>query len=234
MIVCCRCDVAAVNVSGHNALDIARYWNHVKCASFLEKTLCNVVPNQSANYFSLNPLFCASDLRRNSSWVSSAMTRETSKFIIFSSNLQPLLTTGDGRTVRLVVLDRVHLARQLDKNPLAVFLGLEDSSPESHAWFAVRLSDGDDVEFRKSSADYFPEAFPRSRDVLLLEKPHAGVFAGAHSVMQWLDRNKFCSTCSSAMSITDGGHKLVCDNLHCRCRKGNIDGSGVICFVKSF
>ena len=216
-----RCDVNIMNASGQTALDIASFWNHTDSAAFLQKHSTSSPYDQAVNYYSQNPLYRASDLRKNTEWLDTAMRKETTKFIIFSSEVRPFLTKGEGNKLKLATMSYAQLCTHLAKKLDVVFLGLETWDPHSSAWFAVKLPEGEENWCKERNADgYFAELFPRGRDVMMLEDTQAGLFAEAHSVLQWLDRYQFCPTCGSSTKIVDGGYKRVCDDKDCRSHKG--------------
>ncbi|XP_076465034.1 NAD-capped RNA hydrolase NUDT12-like isoform X2 [Babylonia areolata] len=215
------CDVNIMNASGQTALDIASFWNHTDSATYLQKHSTHSPFDQAVNYYSQNPLYRASDLRKNSEWLEDAMRKDSTKFVIFSSDLRPLFTKGEGKKLKLVTLTYAQLSACLAKKPEVVFLGLETWDPHSSAWFAVRLPAGDEGLCKECQPQgYFAELFPRSRDVMMLEEAQAGIFAEANSLMQWLDRYRFCATCGSSTRIADGGYKRVCDDKECRSHQG--------------
>ena len=206
-----------MNASGQTALDIASFWNHADCAAFLQKHSTSSPYDLAVNYYSQNPLYRASDLRKNTEWLDAATKKETTKFVIFSSDLCPFLTRGEGKKLKFATLNYSQI-----KKPDIVFLGLETWDPHSSAWFAVKLPEGEESWCKEHNSDgYFAELFPRGTDVMMLENTQAGLFAEAHSVLQWLDRYRFCPTCGSSTKTTDGGYKRVCDDKECRSHKGS-------------
>jgi NAD+ diphosphatase len=211
-----------MNASGQTALDIASFWNHDESAAFLRKHSTASPFDQAVNYYSQNPLYRASDMRKNAEWLASTAKKDSSKFIIFTVDLRPFLTKGGGKRLKLVVMSHGQLEAVMAQDPVVVFLGLETWDPHSSAWFAVKLPSGSDetVVQELSSDGYFAETFPRGRDLMMLEDTDAGLFAEANSVMQWLDRYQFCPTCGTSTKIVDGGYKRVCDNKDCRSHNG--------------
>lgn len=216
------CDVNIMNASGQTALDIASFWNHQDSAAFLRKHSIVSPVDQAVNYFSHNPLYRASDIRKNSAWLGSTIKQTGTKIAVFSSDIRPLLKKADGKKLQLALMSYVQLSAVIARNPVVVFLGLETWDPLSSAWFAVRLPGEADEAMCKelTPGSYFAETFPQGRDVLMLEDAHGGIFSEAHSVMHWLDRYQFCPTCGSSTKIADGGYKRVCDNKECRSHKG--------------
>lgn len=213
-------DVNVMNASGQTALDIASFWNHTDCAAFLQKhSICSPF-DQVHNYYSQNPLYRASDLRKNSEWLDSAVKKEATKFVVFSHDLKPFLVAEEGKKLKFGVLNYTNLSQILSKKPEVVFLGLETWDPHSSAWFAVKLPEGEENVCKGHNPEgYFAELFP-TRDVMMMEDTQAGLFAEAHSVLVWLDRYRFCPTCSSSTTIAEGGYKRVCNDKECRSHKG--------------
>ncbi|KAK7115340.1 NAD-capped RNA hydrolase NUDT12-like [Littorina saxatilis] len=215
------CDVNIMNASGQTALDIASFWNHTDSAAFLQKHSTHSPFDQAINYYSQNPLYRASELRKNAEWLEAAVQKENTKFVVFASDLRPFFIKGEGNRFRLAVMNHTQLSSCLAKKPDVVFLGLEAWDPHSSAWFALKLHDGEEDLCKEHNPNgYFAELFPRSRDVMMLEDTHAGIFAEAHSVLQWLDRYRFCPTCGTSTQIAEGGYKRVCDDKECRSLKG--------------
>lgn len=209
-----------MNSSGQTALDIASFWNHVESAAFLQQHSTQSPYDQAVNYFSQNPLYRASDLRKKTDWLENAMKKETSKFIAFSHDLKPYLLKLDGK-IKFAVFTYPDISSFLAKNPQLVFLGLETWDPHSSAWFAVKIPEGEETVCKEiNSEGYFSELFPSSRNILMMAETHAGLFAEAHSVLAWLDRYQFCPTCGSSTKVTEGGYKRVCDSVLCRSHKG--------------
>ncbi|KAK7496825.1 hypothetical protein BaRGS_00011805 [Batillaria attramentaria] len=214
------CDVNIMNASGQTALDIASFWNHTDCATFLQKHSTQSPYDQAVNYYSQNPLYRASDLRKDSAWLEAAMKKEATKFIVFSKDFRPLLMAGEGKKLKFATLTYSQLAHCLAKKPEVVFLGLETWDPHSSAWFAVKIPEGDEDACKEHHSEgYFAELFPR-RDVMMMEDTQAGLFAEAHSVLVWLDRYRFCPTCGSSTTIAEGGYKRVCNDKECRSHNG--------------
>ena len=217
-----RCDVNIMNASGQTALDIASFWNHTESVAYLREHSTQSPFDQAINYYSQNPLYRASDLRKNAEWLEAAMKKEGTKFVVFSSELKAFLTKGEGRQLKLATLTYPQLSSCLAKKPVTVFLGLETWDPHSSSWFAIRLLTDQEESLCKEliPGGYFAEPFPRGRDLMMIEDTQAGIFAEAHSVMHWLDRYRFCPTCGSSTKIADGGYKRVCDNKECRSHNG--------------
>ncbi|KAL8615929.1 hypothetical protein ACOMHN_034605 [Nucella lapillus] len=215
------CDVNLMNASGQTALDIASFWNHADSATYLQQHSKHSPFDQAINYYSQNPLYRASDLRKKPQWLEAAMQKDSTKFVIFSSDIRPFLIKGTGKKLKLVTMSYSQLSSCLAKTLQVVFLGLETWDPQSSAWFALSLpAEDEDMCKEGNPGGYFAEQFPRGRDVMMLEDMHAGIFAEAHSLLQWLDRYRFCATCGTSTKVADGGYKRVCDNKECRSHQG--------------
>ncbi|XP_025076758.1 peroxisomal NADH pyrophosphatase NUDT12-like isoform X2 [Pomacea canaliculata] len=215
------CDVNIMNSSGQTALDIASFWNHIDSAVYLQKHSTQSPYDLVSNYFSQNPLYRASDLRKNSEWLETVMKKESTKYVVFDADLSPFFIQGEENRFKFAVFTYSQLVSCLAIKAQVIFLGLETWDPHSSAWFAVRLPDQDNSVCKDSYPDgIFASLFPRGREVLRLEKTHAGLFAEANSVLTWLDRYKFCPTCGSSTQVVEGGYKQVCSNTQCRSRNG--------------
>ena len=90
-----RCDVNILNASGQSAHDIAKFWNHEDVAAILSKHSKESSIQEVRNYYSQNPLYRASDMRKDSEALEAAKNNPKSKFIIFSQQ-QPFLIRSDG------------------------------------------------------------------------------------------------------------------------------------------
>lgn len=88
------CDINSLNSSGQSALDIAVFWNHKAAASLLSLHQQEEQFDQLHNYYSLNPLYRASDVRKDTEALESAKRNSSTKYIIFS-NLQPFLLPSE-------------------------------------------------------------------------------------------------------------------------------------------
>lgn len=84
----------ALNVSGQTALDIAQFWCHKEAASILSQHRADHAFDQINNYYSLNPLYRASDMRKDPEALEKARQNSTTKFILFS-NRNPFLIRSE-------------------------------------------------------------------------------------------------------------------------------------------
>ncbi|XP_005094350.1 peroxisomal NADH pyrophosphatase NUDT12 isoform X2 [Aplysia californica] len=213
------CDVNCLNASGQTALEIARFWNHSEAASVLSQHKQGVEFDQIHNYFSLNPLYRASEMRKDTAGLQAAKNNMSTKFVLFSDQKPFLLRSEEpSRKYKFAVFNINQLGTELLERGTVIFLGLETWDPDSNAWFAVDIKE----ELSDIGPKFFPEGkyatpFPVT---MQMEPTQAGIFAEAHSVLCWLDKYKFCSTCGSATKIAEGGYKRVCQNWECSSNKG--------------
>ncbi|XP_021370899.1 peroxisomal NADH pyrophosphatase NUDT12-like isoform X2 [Mizuhopecten yessoensis] len=226
------CDINLVNKTGQTAEDIAVFWDQKKAANMLTDFIKKENPDkQLRNYFSLNNLDRMAENRKDKDWLQSRLKKETTRFIIFS-DLKPLVRLSGDATQRykytLVRLAYSDIEFLLKTNPLLVFLGVEsDESTKDNstvldeagqALFALDVTDTDESKFKTLVGE---AEFTTSYHVLMqLEPSDAGIFAEARSLLDWLDRYKFCATCGSATTVAEGGYKRICDNKSCRTNKG--------------
>ena len=84
-----------MNASGQTALDIAQFWNHTDVASLLSQHKENVLFDQTHNYYSVNPLYRASDVRKDASALQALQKNATSKFVLFEEQ-KPFLLPPKG------------------------------------------------------------------------------------------------------------------------------------------
>ncbi|CAG5116587.1 unnamed protein product, partial [Candidula unifasciata] len=213
------CDVDSLNASGQTAFDIAEFWNHKEAASLLSQHKQEEQFNQIHNYYSLNPLYRASDLRKDADALLAAKRNPSSKYILFS-NLQPFLLPPEDPKIKykfaLFSCDQLP-ASAIEKSRV-IFLGLETWDPDSNAWFALDLGN--------EATDLAKTLYPKGDFVapmpitMRMDSTHAGIFAEAHSILCWLDRYKFCPTCGSKNKVVEGGYKQICTDTDCRSHKG--------------
>ena len=85
-----------LNASGQSALDIARFWNHSKAASELSQHKVESSTQQINNYYSRNPLYRASDMRKDTAALEEAKNNVKSKFVLFSHQKPFLVKSDDG------------------------------------------------------------------------------------------------------------------------------------------
>lgn len=222
------CDVNLVNKTGQTAQDIALFWDQKNAADMLTDFIKKENPDkQLRNYFSLNNLDRMAEHRKDNSWLETKLKEETTKFIVFS-DLKPLVVSSSNSAKRykysLVRLAHKDVELELKSNSLLVFLGVEsfpkDCGAEDarQALFALDVTNTDETKF-KSLVDesVFIPGYPAS---MQLDPSDAGIFAEARSMLDWLDRYKFCATCGSSTKVTEGGYKRTCDNQSCRTNKG--------------
>ncbi|KAK3758634.1 hypothetical protein RRG08_019544 [Elysia crispata] len=213
------CDIQNMNASGQTALDIAQFWNHKEAASILSQHKENVLFDQTHNYYSLNPLYRASDLRKEESALQTLKKNATSKFILFEQQKPFLLPPeGDRRRYKFAVFSCDQLPSTLLDQGTVIFLGLETWDPTSSAWFAL--------DVKKNAAEMTTQLHPNGLFVtpfpatMQMEETHAGIFAEAHSILCWLERYRFCPTCGSRQKTVEGGYKQICINIDCSSHKG--------------
>ncbi|XP_061176524.1 NAD-capped RNA hydrolase NUDT12-like isoform X2 [Saccostrea echinata] len=214
------CDTNIVNKTGQTAQDIALFWDQDMAARLIESHTKEENPDQQLrNFFSLNLLDRASEKRKDKDWIQSKLNDETSQFLLLS-DLKPFVVPIKDKSskwrYRLSWVDHIQISSHLASDPVIIFLGVDRSS--SQALFAVDVSGMDESKFTAlQSESSFLVPFPGS---LQMEPSDAGIFAEARSMMDWLDRYKFCATCGSQTDITEGGHKRVCRNKDCKSNKG--------------
>ncbi|XP_059174609.1 NAD-capped RNA hydrolase NUDT12-like isoform X3 [Physella acuta] len=213
------CDVYSFNAAGQTALDIAHFWNHKDSLALLSQHQQNTEFNQVRHYYSQNPLYRASDVRKDEKLLEAAQMNKSAKFVLFSKLCPFLIATKEPKKqYKFAVFMLDQLPQEFKEQSTVIFLGLETFDPESSPWFAIELKD-----MSSSFANtHFPDgnfvpAFPTT---LQMRESDAGMFAEAHSILSWLDRYKYCPVCGSAQSITEGGYKQVCSNTDCLSHKG--------------
>ncbi|XP_013379488.1 peroxisomal NADH pyrophosphatase NUDT12 [Lingula anatina] len=237
-------DPSIMNSTGQTALDIASFWNHQDAAKVLkEKPETAKSSEQVINYFGHHILDRAADKRKNPQWISQAMKKSDSKYIIISE-LRPLtLTSGHlssgfmkGKGKKLCILSYEDISNFLDSKPTPplLFLGIEpilepaQGKPldrlgaEGIPWFAVDLT-GKFEDYDQAAKAFHPEAEFLSADfrsAMVLPETDAAIYAQARSLLDWHARYKFCSTCGSPTRMEESGYKRICENQDCSSLKG--------------
>ncbi|KAH9518336.1 Peroxisomal NADH pyrophosphatase nudt12 [Bulinus truncatus] len=212
------CDVNCLNASGQTALDIAQFWNHKEATAVLSQYQQQMEYDQLHNFYSLNPLYRASHVRKDAKALEAAKINKSAKYIIFS-NLQPYLIRSEDKKKKLRFAEFTcqQIPSDIREKSTVIFLGLETWDPESSPWFAMNL--GEDHSFiNKIYPDgQFVVPFPSTMQMV---PSHAGLFAESHSILCWLDRYKFCPSCGSKQTVAEGGYKQICQNSECSSHKG--------------
>ena len=82
--------------------------------------------------------------------------------------------------------------------------------------FAIGVTDEKEVSKINPNGSFL-QALPGA---MMLKPSDAGILAEARTMLDWLDRYKFCATCGSSTTVAEGGHKRVCNNEECKTNKG--------------
>lgn len=146
--------------------------------------------------------------------------RENSTQYIAFSELQPfVLSTPDKKwKYELIKLSYSDVKSFVNDENLIVFLGLNNSDKEmdEQAVFAIDVPNEEELLKMNPNGTLIP-ALPGT---MALEPSEAGILAEARTMLDWLDRYKFCATCGSSTTVTEGGHKRTCNNKDCKTNKG--------------
>ncbi|XP_071168626.1 NAD-capped RNA hydrolase NUDT12-like isoform X4 [Mytilus edulis] len=214
------CDVNLVNKTGQTALDIAQFWDQSEATSLIMDYVKHDNPDkQLRNFFSYNPLLRCAEKRKDTNWLENKMREDSTKYIAFCE-LQPyVLSLPDNKwkyqIIRFCYSDIQSCIN--DKN-LVVFLGINKNGDETEEQAVFAIDVPDEKKLKTINPDgTLLQPFPGS---MMLEPSEAGILAEARTMLDWLDRYKFCATCGSSTSVTEGGHKRVCDNKECKTNKG--------------
>lgn len=213
------CDINCLNASGQTALDIAKFWNYKEAVAILSQHRQQVEFDQIHNYYSLNPLYRASDLRKDPSALETAKKNPSAKFVVFLNSEPYLLQSVEKKQkFKFAIFNLDQLPSNFSEKTTVIFLGLETWDPDSSPWFAVELKEEDSTFTSK----YYPDGkfvvpFPAT---MQMTATHAGIFAEAHSILCWLDRYKYCPTCGSKQTVVEGGYKQICNKADCSSHKG--------------
>ena len=209
-----------MNKTGQTALDIAQFWDQSEATSLIMDYVKHDNPDkQLRNFFSYNPLLRCAEKRKDTNWLENKMREDSTKYIAFCE-LQPyVLSLSDNKwkyqIIRFCYSDIQSCIN--DKN-LVVFLGINKNGDETEEQAVFAIDVPDEKKLKTINPDgTLLQPFPGS---MMLEPSEAGILAEARTMLDWLDRYKFCATCGSSTSVTEGGHKRVCDNKECKTNKG--------------
>lgn len=184
---------------------------------------------QLRNFFSLNLLNRCAEKRKDDEWLTTAMRNPDTKYIVFN-NLKPLVVPIAIKNSRwgytLARVNAKDIQDYLRSSPHVVFLGLETETNKSteeevqgNALFAVDVSSVEESVYKDLvPKSEFAAGFPLA---MQLEPSEAGILSEARTVLDWLERYKFCATCGSATTVMEGGYKRKCENKECKSNKGN-------------
>ncbi|KAF2100757.1 hypothetical protein NA57DRAFT_36296 [Rhizodiscina lignyota] len=184
-------------------------------------------------YFSKGPISRLSFMRLQNNLLDTASTHTSAKYLTFSE-LNPL-RTQDGRlafTTYEEVADAIgrpyvkdEKAQIADFDPAAhypnlVFLGLDlqqgrvDGGPQlgdytGVPYFALDVTSSHYDTLKTSLASAGLKHTPTRVDLTL---PHSesAIYSQARSLLDWNNRNRFCSSCGGRTLSTHGGAKVVC------------------------
>jgi NAD+ diphosphatase len=155
--------------------------------------------------FSGDPLWRASNERRDPDWVQAQLASPSSRFLPLWKN-NPL-TTGDAagaETCDLVWLDASVLEHAAERDK-PVLLGLRDDV----AHFAIDLSPLEEPLERLAvdGAEFTDTRAAAAR----LAAGEAGTVAHARSLVDWHNRHRYCPACATPTESRDGGSMRKCE-----------------------
>ncbi|KAF8252921.1 NADH pyrophosphatase [Wilcoxina mikolae CBS 423.85] len=184
------------------------------------------------NYFSGSPINRVSFLRTNNTFLSAALP--VAKFLLLNSTLDPLSKTPEN--LAFVSYDVVKpligapyslseeelIAAYSSADPIVptpLFLGLNTRDVSSGFEFGNESGVGrykGRPYFAIAVGDWDPKVggeWRRTRLDLKLTRDHAAMLAQARSILDWNNRNLFCSACGGRTISVHAGTKRVCPPL---------------------
>jgi NAD+ diphosphatase len=182
-------------------------------------------------YFSNRPIARLSFLRTQNTLLDKASTHPTTKYVTFD-NLNPLSKDGESvylgyKDVQDIIgrpygKDEKTLVREFDssiRRPALVFLGLDlenGNKPgvelgeyEGSAYFALDLSSPSFTSFKQDQSN-LGNVYKLNRIDLTLAQPASAILSQSRSLLDWNDRNRFCSSCGGKTISTHGEAKVIC------------------------
>ncbi|KEF61210.1 uncharacterized protein A1O9_02775 [Exophiala aquamarina CBS 119918] len=186
-------------------------------------------------YFSNGPITRLSFMRLNHELLDQASSHPATKYLTFEE-LNPL-RTSEGRLAfssygdiadaigRPYVEDEKTQVAEFDPDgfhPTLVFLGLDlEEKPTSASrnlqfgqysgvpYFALDVTSNRYTAFKESQRVSGLEYKPARID-LTLDHAQSAIYSHARSLIDWNNRNRFCSSCGGKTLSTHGGAKVVC------------------------
>ncbi|EXJ71563.1 uncharacterized protein A1O5_05371 [Cladophialophora psammophila CBS 110553] len=186
-------------------------------------------------YFSNGPIARLSFMRLNNQLLDKASTHPSAKYLTFEE-LNPL-RTPDGRLAfnkyddiadtigRPYAKDEKTQIAEFNPDehrPTLIFLGLDlegkyaVSGENAHLgqyvgvpYFALDVSSNRYAELKESQTAAGLKYVPTRVD-LTLDHPQSAIYSHARSLIDWNNRNRYCSSCGGRMLFTHGGAKVIC------------------------
>ena len=195
-------------------------------------TLTEIFGNGHNAYFSNGNVQRLAFLRTRYDLLDKASTHPTAKYLTFE-DLNPL-RSKDRKLAYVSYEEFKHeIGRPYEKDektqiqefdptrhyPTLVFLGLDLEAPfedkielgayHGVPYFALDVTSNRYSAFRTRQAEKGRNHLP-SRIDLTLSHDESAIFSHARSLLDWNNRNRFCSACGGRTLSTHGGAKLVC------------------------
>ncbi|KAK9469538.1 NUDIX hydrolase domain-like protein [Lipomyces arxii] len=209
-------------------------------------------------YFSGSPLNRVSFLRNDYTFLSSALTHPTTKFMLMEK-LEPAIDTATG-TLKYYTYSDVKdaIGNPFEKPeseavaawdssktaPLMVFLGIDESVKDGvtygeysgQAIFALDVTapTSELATYASTIAELVKKAvdadapFTLVRRNFVLSPGEAAIYAMARSYLDWNVRNPFCAGCGAPTMSVNGGAKRVCPPTDKGVEKGPCPSRGVV------
>lgn len=194
-------------------------------------TLTELFGQGNNAYFSNGPLTRLSFLRSNNALLHKASTAPSTRYLTFD-NLNPLskdreLVFVGYKDVEPIIgtpyeKDEKTLVAEFDPaipRPALVFLGMnlegsdavELSKYHGTPYFALDVTASAEAsdDFKKKQAALGNEHTPTQVN-LKLSQPASAIYSQARSLLDWNERNLFCSSCGGRTMSTNGGAKVIC------------------------
>ncbi|KAF3927188.1 hypothetical protein ABW20_dc0103830 [Dactylellina cionopaga] len=212
------------------------------------------------NYFSGSPLNRLAFLRTNHTFLSTALTHPSTRFLLLN-NLDPLASSATSLAFATYsdisplisnpyITDEKtaieNFTSEID-HPTTIFLGLDESAPESdsvsaqegkykgQAYFSVDVTPRPHLSYHEKATEaiatikskYPTWDFKTSRIDLKLLESHAAIWASARTLTNWNVTAPYCASCGQKTMSVNAGTKRACppkdggvDRKPCTSREG--------------
>ena len=193
-------------------------------------TLTELFGSGTNAYFSNGPITRLSFLRTQNALLAKASMHPTTKYLTFD-NLNPLsndegfvyLGYNDVQDIigRPYEKDEGTIVKEFDPSvprPALIFLGLDLESQDSAvelnsykgiAYFALDVSSPAFKSFQESQAK-LGNIYNDRRIDLTLSQSASAILSQSRSLLDWNERNLYCSSCGGKTLSTHGGAKVIC------------------------
>ena len=230
--------------NGHSAADMAQFWQQRECYDLLTATRSNTqlpkddLPRRLPMFFSAPSEMVdrAASLRENQASLHAMIHDPKARFLLLHQLSPVTQTTKSRQKVLWTTLSQLNThinpedCSQTTSN--AVFLGIHKPQMGARTRGIEGLEDGaplfalDISVMAETEVENLGEGVniaPGVMGMLAMGGEEAGLCGQARSLLDWHQKNWFCSHCGSTTISAQGGYKRVCENEACNTRKGTLN-----------